>query len=423
MAVIISDVKKFSACYLRGIRAGDKLISINGNEVFDVLDFDYYCTEDRLSLLFESKGKTKTVNLKSSDTGLIFETYLMDKKQHCKNKCVFCFVDQMPKGMRESLYFKDDDSRLSFLFGNYITLTGISEREVERVINLHISPINISVHTMNPELRVKMMGNPNAGKSLDIIRRFYEGKIDMNTQLVLCPGLNDREELDFSLVSLAKYAPYVKSIAVVPVGMTKFRDGLFPLRPFSKEEAIDTIERVDRFNEKYGHFAYCADELYILAEKEMPNTDYYNDYVQLENGVGLWTSLKDEFLYSLENEVLKKSSGEKHIATGVAAYPLISELAETFNIKTGSEIIVHKIVNNFFGESVTVAGLLTATDIEEQLSGRISGELIINDCMLKTKEEPIFLDDVSVDELAEKMGVKITVTDGSGYDLLRKMMN
>jgi putative radical SAM enzyme (TIGR03279 family) len=423
MAVIISDVKKFSACYLRGIRAGDKLISINGNEVFDVLDFDYYCTEDRLSLLFESKGKTKTVNLKSSNTGLIFETYLMDKKQHCKNKCVFCFVDQMPKGMRESLYFKDDDSRLSFLFGNYITLTGISEREVERVINLHISPINISVHTMNPELRVKMMGNPNAGKSLDIIRRFYEGKIDMNTQLVLCPGLNDGEELDFSLVSLAKYAPYVKSIAVVPVGMTKFRDGLFPLRPFSKEEAIDTIERVDRFNEKYGHFAYCADELYILAEKEMPNTDYYNDYVQLENGVGLWTSLKDEFLYSLENEVLKKSSEEKHIATGVAAYPLISELAETFNIKTGSEIIVHKIVNNFFGESVTVAGLLTATDIEEQLSGKISGELIINDCMLKTKEEPIFLDDVSVDELAEKMGVKITVTDGSGYDLLRKMMN
>jgi putative radical SAM enzyme (TIGR03279 family) len=423
MAVIISDVKKFSACYLRGIRAGDKLISINGNEVFDVLDFDYYCTEDRLSLLFESKGKTKTVNLKSSNTGLIFETYLMDKKQHCKNKCVFCFVDQMPKGMRESLYFKDDDSRLSFLFGNYITLTGISEREVERVINLHIYPINISVHTMNPELRVKMMGNPNAGKSLDIIRRFYEGKIDMNTQLVLCPGLNDGEELDFSLVSLAKYAPYVKSIAVVPVGMTKFRDGLFPLRPFSKEEAIDTIERVDRFNEKYGHFAYCADELYILAEKEMPNTDYYNDYVQLENGVGLWTSLKDEFLYSLENEVLKKSSEEKHIATGVAAYPLISELAETFNIKTGSEIIVHKIVNNFFGESVTVAGLLTATDIEEQLSGKISGELIINDCMLKTKEEPIFLDDVSVDELAEKMGVKITVTDGSGYDLLRKMMN
>ena len=422
MAVIISDVKKFSACYLRGIRAGDKLISINGNEVFDVLDFDYYCTEDRLSLLFESKGKTKTVNLKSSNTGLIFETYLMDKKQHCKNKCVFCFVDQMPKGMRESLYFKDDDSRLSFLFGNYITLTGISEREVERVINLHISPINISVHTMNPELRVKMMANPTAGKSLDIIRRFYEGKIDMNTQLVLCPGLNDGEELDFSLVSLAKYAPYVKSIAVVPVGMTKFRDGLFPLRPFSKEEAIDTIERVDRFNEKYGHFAYCADELYILAEKEMPNTDYYNDYVQLENGVGLWTSLKDEFLYSLENEVLKKSSEEKHIATGVAANPLISVLAETFNIKTGSEIIVHKIVNNFFGESVTVAGLLTATDIEEQLSGKISGELIINDCMLKTKEEPIFLDDVSVDELAEKMGVKITVTDGSGYDLLRKKM-
>ena len=420
MSVIIKNVKKFSSCSLHGLKAGDVLLSVNGNEIFDVLDYDYYCSEDVLELQYQHKDKIKTAKIHNSDNnGLEFETYLMDKKQCCKNKCVFCFVDQMPSGMRESLYFKDDDSRLSFLFGNYITLTGISEREVQRIIDMHICPINISVHTMNPPLRVEMMKNPNAGKSLDIIRRFAEGNIKMNTQLVLCPGINDGDELDFSLRELYKYHPSVQSIAVVPVGLTKFREGLPPLRLFTPDEAKQTIEIVDKFNFECAHIAYCADELYLNAGLPVPEAEYYDGYVQLENGVGMWRCFLDEFNQALQNGNTSCPGHPIHIATGVAAYPLMKQCADLFMAKNpDADITVHEIQNDFFGHSVTVAGLLTAKDIITQLDGKITGELVICETMLKTKDEPIFLDDIHYLDLGRRLGITVTVTDGSGENLV-----
>lgn len=417
MSVIIDSVKPGSPCFLDGIRKGDVLLTVDGNEIFDVLDYDYFCSDGDITLRIEASDGVRTVYSKSPDAGLGFETYLMDKKQSCRNKCIFCFVDQMPAGMRESLYFKDDDSRLSFLFGNYITLTGISEREVKRIISMHISPVNISVHTMNPELRVAMMKNPAAGKRLDIIRRFAEGGVAMNTQLVLCPGYNDNEELEYSLNGLWKYYPAVQSIAVVPVGITKYRENLPPLRLFTAEEAAKQIAIVDRFNASRGHIAYCSDEFYLAAGIPVPDASYYNDYCQIENGVGMWRSLSDEF-YDALGTADGYAAGSLHIATGVAARPLLSELSSAFAEKfPQADITVHGIVNDFFGHSVTVAGLLTARDIIAQLSGKVSGTLVIPSCMLKTPQEPVFLDDVSVGELSDALGVKVIVTDGSGYDL------
>ena len=419
MSVKIKNVIPNSPCGIEGIKSGDELISIDGNEIFDVLDFDFYRSDGDINLKIKSADGTHFVYSASHDPGLCFDTYLMDKKQSCKNKCIFCFVDQMPKGMRDSLYFKDDDSRLSFLFGNYITLTGLSEREINRIISLHIAPINISVHTMNPDLRVRMMKNPKAGESLDIIRRFADGGIAMNTQIVLCPGINDGKELEFSLERLWEYYPAVQSIAVVPVGITKYRENLPSLRTFTSEEAVKQIEIIDKFNSTHEAIAYAADELYLIAGLQIPRADYYNDYCQLENGVGMWRNLHDEFSLAL-CEADSCNSGEIHIATGVAAFPLLSELVASFLKKfPKANITVHKIINNFFGETVTVAGLITAGDIINQLDGKVHGTLLIPSCMLKTADEPIFLDDISVSELSERLNVNTAVTDGSGYDLVR----
>lgn len=418
--VKIAKVNKNSIAEKHKILPGDVIVSINGNAINDVLDYRFYITEKKLIIALERRGEPLEITVKKpqyDDLGLDFDTYLMDEKHSCKNKCVFCFIDQNPPGMREQCYFKDDDSRMSFFYGNYVTLTNMKREEVDRLVKMRISPINISVHTTNPELRCKMMNNRFAGQSLEYLKVFRDGGIYMNCQIVLCKGLNDGKELERTLDDLSEYFPYVESIAVVPSGLTKYRDGLYPLEPFGKQDAIDVIALVDRkrneFMEKFGmYFVQCSDEWYLTAETELPGEDYYDGYPQLDNGVGLIRNqyeetemrieeLKDEG-FVLENKRVVSS------VTGVSAYDSISKmgklLEENFD---GLEYHVYRAVNNFFGHTITVSGLLTGQDLYEQLKDKELGqEIIIPDVMLRY-EKDLFLDNMSVDELSEKLGVKI----------------
>lgn len=335
MPVKISSVDKHSPAEKCGIKSGDMLISINGNEIEDVLDFRFYMTEKRLNIVLERDGKPLTALLKKRDeydeTGMEFDTYLMDKQHSCKNKCIFCFIDQLPKGLRPSLYFKDDDSRLSFLFGNYITLTNLTEHEIERVIKMHISPVNISVHTTNPELRCKMMKNRFAGEALSALYRFAEAGIKLNTQLVLCPGYNDGKELEKTLEDLGALYPAVQSICAVPVGLTKYREGLEPLVPFNSETAgdvVDTMERFgDEFLKKHGtRLCFPSDEFYLTAGREIPDSSFYEDFLQIENGVGMWASLRDDYLAALDDAEADGKKRSFSIATASLAAPLMEFL-------------------------------------------------------------------------------------------------
>lgn len=433
MSVRISNVKPNSRCALMGIKTGDCLLRINGKEIMDVLDYDFYMAEGEVRLAFKCDDGFKVIKANAQNCGLEFETYLMDKQQHCKNKCIFCFIDQLPKGLRESLYFKDDDSRLSFLFGNYITLTNISEHEVERIISMHISPVNISVHTMNPELRVRMMKNKNAGKSLEIIKRLADAGIKMNTQLVLCPGINDGAELKRSIEELSALYPAVQSIAAVPVGITKFRDGLEKLEPYDRQTAGETIDIIEEYSAKFRKefgvgLCYPADEFFIKAERDLPSADYYDGYPQLDNGVGLVRSFYDEFLDELEfcneNSVNKKVT----LATGADFYPYLCDLCKKAEEKYGVEIGVQKIINNFFGETITVSGLITGVDLYEQLKNIDLGECLllpssmISDYTNHTENKNKFLDDMTVEELEKSLDTKIILTNGDGGQLLRDIL-
>ena len=432
MSVIVKSVVKKSPAYKAGMREGNTLISISGNSIMDVLDYRFYQNDVKLTLEYiNSKGKTVTKKVKKKEydeLGLEFETYLMDKKHSCRNKCIFCFIDQLPKGLRDSLYFKDDDSRLSFLFGNYITLTNITEHEVERIIKMHISPINISVHTTNPDLRVKMMNNKNAGKVLDIIYRFNEAGIKLNCQLVLVPDYNDGEELERSLKDLTSLEN-VECVAAVPVGITKYREGLCQISPFNKERAAKTIDILEKYSditlEKYGERrVFPADEFYILAERELPKAEYYEEFLQLENGVGLVPLLlkeSDEALnlcdYKLENR--RKIT----MVTGEAAYPFIKSIVDKVLKKWDNlECNLVAIKNNFFGGEINVTGLITATDIEAQLKGMDLGdELLIPSVMLRDGGD-MFLDSVTLEELSQKLDVSITTVDNDGYILIDKIL-
>lgn len=432
MAVKIMDVNKESLCGKKGITAGYVLLTINGHEINDVLDYRFYANAKRINAEFlDIDGNKVILHLKThgnaDELGLEFETYLMDKKHSCKNKCIFCFIDQMPKGMRESLYFKDDDSRLSFLFGNYVTLTNMTEADIDRLIEMHISPVNISVHTMNPELRVRMMKNPNAGKVLSYLKKLADGGIEINAQLVLCPGYNDGEELVYSLNELYKLGNAVVSVAAVPVGLTKHREGLCKLECYNKNTASEVIDVIDDFNNNHfneigRNFAYAADEFYLKAEHTIPDADYYDDFRQLDNGVGLWTLTKQEFINAL-NETSDCGKSKIALITGVAASPLINEIASmAMNKFPQLQIDVKTIVNDFFGHDVTVAGLVTATDIIAQ-TGDLSeyDYAIIPSVMLRSDEEKVFLDDISLDELSKKLNVKIISTPCSGNELLYRI--
>ncbi len=433
MAVRIESVTPGSVAQKKHICGGDTLLSINGHTISDVLDYRFYLNESKLVLEVEKDGKVKKIKIRkdeADDIGLEFRTYLMDSQHACKNKCVFCFVDQLPEGLRDSLYFKDDDSRLSFLFGNYITLTNMSEDEIDRIITMHISPINISVHTMNPELRVEMMKNPNAGTSLRFIRKLADAGITLNTQLVLCPGINDGAELDYSLSELAKLIPAVQSIAAVPVGITCHRQGLANLRLFTPEEAGRVIDTIDEFNrtltENGGYpVAYAADEFFIQAQRPIPGENYYGDYPQLENGVGLWSLLKSEFMQALESAPSPAVSQKRKItwATGVAAYPLVCELAKAAQNKFENlQIDVCEVRNRLFGPTVTVAGLLSGKDYFDTLKDVSLGQKIIIPEVSLRKEDDRFLDDMTLSQLQQALGVKVSPVPNDGAVLLSELI-
>ncbi|MBR5134637.1 MAG: DUF512 domain-containing protein [Clostridia bacterium] len=429
MAVTVCAVTKGSPAAQKGIQAGDRLLKINGHEINDGLDYRFYITEDRLQLSFRSGDDTRTrvITVEGEDPGLEFDTYLMDKQHSCRNKCVFCFIDQMPPGMRDSLYFKDDDSRLSFLFGNYITLTNLSEREGQRMIDMHISPVNVSVHTTNPTLREKMMGNRFAGKALDWLPRFAKAGLRLNCQLVLCPEWNDGAELERSLADLEQLMPSLASVAAVPVGLTKYRDGLAPLRLFTKEEAAAVIDTMtafgDRMIETYGsRVVYPSDEFYLLADRPLPPPSFYEDFPQLENGVGVLSLQREEFLDALERRDTPAKAEKTIIATGTAAAPFISELvAEAKDRFPAIDCDVKAIRNDFFGESITVAGLVTGRDLIAQLRGADARRVLIPDCMLR-HEGDCFLDDITLDEVSDALGMRVIPTAVSGYALLEAIM-
>lgn len=411
-----------------GVRPGETLLSINGNEICDILDYRFYETDRHLSIVLrDGAGAERTVQIRKGQyesIGLEFETYLMDQQHSCTNRCIFCFIDQLPKGLRKSLYFKDDDSRLSFLFGNYVTLTNLKEREVDRIIKMHISPINISVHTTNPELRVKMMGNRFAGKSLDILYRFAKAGIKLNCQIVLCRDINDGEELDRTLKDLTSLWPSVQSVAVVPLGLTKYRQGLYPLTGYDSETARAVVRQLerwgDRCEQKYGQrICYAADEFYLKAQLPIPPAPFYGDFDQLENGVGLMASLKQEFLDVLEDFVPPASARKVTLATGVAAHPFLDTLLDELRQRCHNLTCnVVPIVNDFFGDTITVAGLVTGGDLLKQLRGRELGDaLLLPDVMLR-REGDIFLDDVSLEELSEALQIQIITVPNDGYALL-----
>ena len=414
-----------------GIRVGDILHTVNGKEISDVLDYRFYLTEKKAVLSLTRDGVPYEVKIHKemyADIGLEFKTYLMDEKHSCRNRCIFCFIDQLPKGMRETLYFKDDDSRLSFLMGNYITLTNLKDADIDRIIKMRISPINISVHTMNPSLRVEMMKNKNAGDVLRYLKRLSDAGITLNCQIVLCRGINDGDELLYSMRELSALYPQVESVSVVPAGMTKFRDGLYPLSPYTPKECGEIIDAVTSFGDecikKYGsRIFFPGDEFYVKSGRRIPEEGFYEDFSQIENGVGMIASMKAEFDYEIQqNTDLEVSPKTVSFATGYAAYEFIKELAEKAEEAVrGLKINVFKIKNNFFGESITVSGLLTGKDLSEQLkahaeSGSLGQTLYLSRNMLRA-EGDLFLDGMTPDELSGKLGgVKIEFLQNDGAE-------
>ena len=433
MAVVISSVAKNSRADKVGVISGEKLLTINNNAIVDVLDYRFYQTSREVALEIENKqGEIRTVNIKKGEyeeIGLEFETYLMDKQHSCRNKCIFCFIDQLPKGMRESLYFKDDDSRLSFLFGNYITLTNLSQHEVDRIIKMHISPINVSVHTTNPELRVKMMNNRFAGDALKVLPKLAEAGIKINCQIVSCPGINDGKELERTLTDLEALYPAVECVAVVPVGLTRYREGLYPLVEYTKETATETLNLIEsygeRFLEKYGsRIVFTSDEFFLKAHREIPEADYYEDFSQLDNGVGLLSLLRDELLYALEDETEFNKNVNITLAcgTGVADFMrnLLNSITNKFNTV---KINVVGIKNNFFGGGVDVSGLVTGQDLIAQLKGKQLGDKLLMPSVMLRREGDIFLDDVSLEQVEEELSIKVVPIANNGEYLLKEILS
>lgn len=416
MAVNIFGVQPGSLAERAGMEKGDKLISINGHEITDILDFRFFETNTHLSVVFQKPDgqscEEKILKSQYGSLGLEFETYLMDEQRSCRNKCVFCFIDQLPKGMRETLYFKDDDARLSFLFGNYITLTNIDDREIDRIIQMHISPVNISVHTMNPELRCRMMQNRFAGDALRHLRRLAENNIRLNCQIVLCPGLNDGEELEYTLSEFYKLGECLQSVACVPVGLSGHREGLYPLQPFTKETAGAAIDILERWGEKFcsargSRTVFPSDEFYLIAQRELPPYEFYEDFPQIENGVGMLRDFEEEFLWALDETEGGPMQRRITCPTGMAAFPFLDRLFDALREKfPGLEVNLIPVKNEFFGGSIDVTGLLTGQDIVKRLllEENLGEEVLIPTNMLMADED-VFLDDMTLGGLSEKLGV------------------
>lgn len=431
MAVKIFDVTTGSHADKAGIKKGETLLSINSNEIVDVLDYRFYQVNRKLTLEVEDEDKNvRTIEMTKGEyeeIGLEFETYLMDKQHSCRNKCIFCFIDQLPKGMRESLYFKDDDSRLSFLFGNYITLTNITEHEIDRIIKMHISPINVSVHTTNPELRCKMMNNRFAGDTLKYLKRFADAGITLNCQIVSCPGINDGDELVRTLTDLENLG--VNMTAIVPVGLTRYRENLYPLVPYNKETAGQTIDIIEKMGDecvkKHGRrIFFPGDEFYLLAEREIPSPEFYEDFSALEDGIGMIAYLTDDVGWKLEELDADESLCHKvTIACGEGVFPYMKRIMSMINEKFPNITInTRAIKNNFFGGGVNVSGLVTGGDLIDQLRGDDLGDrLIIPSSMLRF-ENDLFLDDVSTDDVELDLGVTLVPVNNNGNDLVEAVI-
>ena len=431
MAVKIFDVTTGSHADKAGIKKGETLLSINSNEIVDVLDYRFYQVNRKLTLEVADEDKNvRTIEMTKGEyeeIGLEFETYLMDKQHSCRNKCIFCFIDQLPKGMRESLYFKDDDSRLSFLFGNYITLTNITEHEIDRIIKMHISPINVSVHTTNPELRCKMMNNRFAGDTLKYLKRFADAGITLNCQIVSCPGINDGDELVRTLTDLENLG--VNMTAIVPVGLTRYRENLYPLVPYNKETAGQTIDIIEKMGDecvkKHGRrIFFPGDEFYLLAEREIPSPEFYEDFSALEDGIGMIAYLTDDVGWKLEELDADESLCHKvTIACGEGVFPYMKRIMSMINEKFPNiSINTRAIKNNFFGGGVNVSGLVTGGDLIDQLRGDDLGDrLIIPSSMLRF-ENDLFLDDVSTDDVERELGVTLVPVNNNGNDLVEAVI-
>lgn len=428
LSAYIKEVEVASPAHRAGIVAGDELVSINGHPIRDVLDYKFYSYDRRLKIELARK-KVKIKKEEGEDLGLVFETYLMDTAKRCANKCVFCFVDQMPEGMRETLYFKDDDARMSFLLGNYISLTNLSEDDIERMIRMHISPINVSVHATDPEVRRHMLRNPRAGECLNIMRRFCEVGITLNCQIVVCPGINDGDVLRNSISDMLSLGECIESIAVVPVGITKYRENLYPLEPMTAETAAETIRIVDEFGKKTkltrgDRVVYAADELYIKAGIELPKNNYYDGYPQLGNGVGLMTLMHEEFSDALEYTDIPECIEDFAVATGVSAAPFIRKLIDELKEKCHNigSAEVYAIKNEFFGETIDVAGLVTGKDLINTLRDKpLAKRLLIPDVMLR-HGETVFLDDISIADVERELGVTVVPVENDGDKLLCAML-
>ncbi len=428
---VIESIDPRSPAERAGVRKGETLLRVNGHPIVDVLDYKFYTYDPELTLELAKDETVRTVTLQKEegeDLGLNFQTYLMDKARSCANQCVFCFVDQLPKGMRESLYFKDDDARLSFLMGNYITLTNLSDREAQRICDLHISPINISVHATEPELRAMLLGHRNGGRGLELMKKFAQAGIIMNCQIVSCPGLNDGPHLQRSMEDLAALYPAVNSVSIVPVGLTCHREGLYPLKPYEPASAARVVDMVEAFGEackeKYGTTLFwCSDELYLRANRDIPEDTYFEDYTQLENGVGMMRLLRTEFdsALGLMDEV--EGVSPYSTACGVDVAPWIAEIVDRAAAKCHTVGKVHAIENRFFGPTITVSGLVTGGDLIDQLRDKPLGERLLIPVNMLRHGEDVFLDDVTIADVERELGVKVVPVNQDGFDLCDAIFN
>ena len=433
MAVHIIGIEQGTPAHKYNILPGDDLVSINGEEIFDMMDLQFYSTDTQLDLVISRNGEKISMHITKEDDytplGLEFQTYLIDKQHSCKNKCIFCFVDQLPKGLRKDMYFKDDDERLSYLFGNYVTLTNLSRREIDRIKKMKISPINISVHTTAPQLRVFMMKNPRAAEINDVMQEFYDAGIVMNTQIVLCKGVNDEENLKASIEKLQSLYPQVASCSIVPIGVTRYRDGLAPVETFSKEDCRRVIDQVNSWTEEFykqhgERMVYLSDEFYLRAELPIPQAEYYGTFPQIENGVGMVRTFMDSFSEELEYYNGLEEPVNADIVTGEAMYPVLCSVIEKAKAVAGDmlNITVHKIKNNFFGGNVWVTGLITATDIIDQLQGKLTSDrlLLCND-MLRS-EQDMFLDNKTPADIEAALGVKTEFYSNDGLQMAQTLL-
>ena len=429
---LIKNVKKGSIAEELEIKPGQYLTLVNDTEIFDILDYKYQMFDEYVVVTIEDEnGEEWDYEIEkeeNEDIGLIFEEELMDSPRSCANKCIFCFMDQLPPDVRDTLVFKDDDFRLSFISGNYVTLTNSGYRDLDRIIKYHLSPINISVHATNPAVRCMMLNNKNAGKIMEYIKYLTEKDININAQIVLCPGINDGKILDQTIKDLVSFYPHLQCIAIVPVGLSKHRDGLYKLKGFDKQSASKAIDQVEKWQNKFmkehgAHIVYIADEVYILAEREIPSFETYEDFPQLEDGIGMIAKMKKEFEDKLKTIKIKEANKTVSIATGKCAYSFIKSLCNKLEAKVeGLKVNVYAIENTFFGPQITVSGLITGGDIIEQLKDKEIGEyLLINYSTIKS-DSPTFLDDLTVKQVERALKTKIKVVDGTGADFIKKIL-